>query len=66
MKPEDAMRPLLHTIPQVCALLNLGRSSVYKLISSGQLEQLKFGTATRITDKSVCRVAAESMPGRPA
>jgi excisionase family DNA binding protein len=42
------MDPLLLTIPQVCALLCLGRSKVYDLIRQEGLPSTKFGTALRV------------------
>jgi excisionase family DNA binding protein len=40
--------PLLLTIPQVAAMLNLGHSKVYDLIRKEGLPTTKFGTAVRV------------------
>jgi excisionase family DNA binding protein len=45
---QTDVEPLLLTIPQVAAMLNLGHSKVYDLIRYEGLPTAKFGTATRI------------------
>ncbi len=45
---QTNVEPLLLTIPQVAAMLNLGHSKVYDLIRSEGLPTTKFGTATRV------------------
>lgn len=42
------VEPLLLTIPQVAALLGLGRTKVYDLIDHEGLPTVKLGTARRI------------------
>jgi excisionase family DNA binding protein len=42
------VEPLLLTIPQVAAMLNLGHSKVYDLIRHEGLPTTKFGTAVRV------------------
>ena len=42
------VEPLLLTIPQVAAMLGLGRSKVYDLIREEGLPTAKFGTAVRV------------------
>ena len=42
------VEPLLLTIPQVAAMLGLGRSKVYELIRDEGLPTARFGTAVRI------------------
>jgi len=44
---------LLLTIPQVAERLQIGRSSVYQLIGSGQLATLRFGRSVRVLVASV-------------
>ena len=43
------LTPLLLTIAQVAATLNLGRTKVYELIDKENLPIHKFGRATRIS-----------------
>ena len=47
-QPRTTIEPLLFTIPQVSALLGLGRSKVYDLIRQEGLPTVKFGAATRV------------------
>ncbi|GCE28148.1 hypothetical protein KDA_36320 [Dictyobacter alpinus] len=44
-----AVRPLLLTIPQVMACLNLGRNKVYDLINKEGLPVQRFGRAVRVS-----------------
>lgn len=46
---DEAVQPLLLTIPQVAALLNLGRTKVYELIDREQLPVVRFGRAVRVS-----------------
>jgi excisionase family DNA binding protein len=46
---NPGVQPLLLTIPEVAATLQLGRTKVYELISAEGLPIVKFGTATRIS-----------------
>lgn len=43
--------PLL-TIPETCRVLNLGRTTIYALIKSGELPAVHFGRAIRIPCQS--------------
>ncbi len=47
-QPQTAIDPLFFTIPQVAAMLGLGRSKVYDLIREEGLPTTKFGTAVRV------------------
>jgi excisionase family DNA binding protein len=42
------IEPLLLTIPQVSAMLGLGRSKIYDLIREEGLPTARFGTAIRV------------------
>lgn len=45
--------PRLVSINEACALLGLGRSSVYRLIGDGQLEYAKIGRRTLVRVESI-------------
>jgi excisionase family DNA binding protein len=47
------VEPLLLTIPQVAALLGLGRTKVYDLIDHEGLPTIKLGTARRIPKQAL-------------
>ena len=46
---DRKVQPLLLTIPEVAALLRLGRTKVYDLIANDGLPFVKLGTATRVS-----------------
>jgi excisionase family DNA binding protein len=54
-----AVKPELFTIPEVCRILAVGQTTIYKLIARGELTAVKIGNktrsarGTRITAKSV-------------
>ncbi|MFP5254869.1 MAG: helix-turn-helix domain-containing protein [Acidimicrobiia bacterium] len=50
--------PLLLTIPEAGRLLGLGRSTMYELIGSGEVEVIHIGRAARIPVDSVERLIA--------
>lgn len=49
----ESTAPVLLTIPQAGRMLAVGRTTVYALISSGELETVHIGRATRIPVESV-------------
>ncbi|WP_114100808.1 MULTISPECIES: helix-turn-helix domain-containing protein [Thalassospira] len=48
---------LLYSIPDCCRLLSIGRTTVYGLLQSGQLEKVKIGRRTLVTRKSALALA---------
>ena len=50
--PETATNALLLTVPEVCTLLALGRSTIYTLMAAGELEIVHIGRSVRITAES--------------
>lgn len=42
------MAPLLLTIPEAAAVLAVGRTTIYELISDGQLDVVHIGRACRV------------------
>ena len=49
--------PLLMTIEQTTAILNCGRTTVFKLLADEVLERRKIGRATRVTLRSIRQLA---------
>jgi excisionase family DNA binding protein len=47
--------PLLLRVPQACELLAIGRSTLYVLMSNGELEVVHIGRSVRITTASARR-----------
>ncbi len=58
-KSLQPVEPLFLTIPQVAAMLGLGRTKVYDLINEEGLPTAKFGTAIRIPVKELREWAAK-------
>ncbi len=47
-EPVSAVDMQLFDIPKVAELLSLGRTKIYDLINTGELQSIKIGSATRI------------------
>jgi excisionase family DNA binding protein len=56
---------LAYTIPEACKASGLGRTSLYKLISAGQLPCRKHGTRTLILESDL-RAFLEGLPEHPS
>jgi excisionase family DNA binding protein len=50
-----------HSVSEACALLDIGRTTLYALINDGSLEARKVGRRTFLTDRSL-RAFVESRP----
>ena len=50
------MEPIAISINATAKALSIGRTSVYVLINSGQLNALKIGTRTLVTTQSIARL----------
>jgi len=50
------MEPIAISINATAKSLSIGRTSVYMLINSGQLDALKIGTRTLVTTRSIARL----------
>ena len=57
--------PLLLTVPQAMRLLNLSRSTVFRLIRQGTLERVKIGASLRLPRDAVHRLAQTGTRPRP-
>jgi putative molybdopterin biosynthesis protein len=51
------------TVPEVAALLRIGRDSAYDLVSSGRLPVLRIGRKLRVPRASVERLIDEVVSG---
>ena len=49
---EPIERPYCYTIPEIMALMRVGRSTVYKYLNSGELKRLRFGSLVRVSAES--------------
>lgn len=50
------MDELAYSISRTAKALGVGRSTIYKLIKTGQVDALKIGTRTLITTASIARL----------
>ena len=50
--PSDT-EPLLRSLDDACRLLGIGRTTLYKLVDEGQLQQVKVGRRALITAQSI-------------
>jgi len=50
---KDLPQPLLLNVQQVCKMLSLSRTMVYKLIQVEGLPVVRFGKAVRVSPKSL-------------
>ncbi|WP_417618123.1 helix-turn-helix domain-containing protein [Parasphingorhabdus sp.] len=56
------MEPQLVSIAVSCQLLSLGRTTIYRLISQGQLETVKIGRRTLVKMESIKFLISEGAP----
>jgi excisionase family DNA binding protein len=54
---------LLYTVPEAAAVLSLGDSKTWELISSGELESVRIGRARRIPRDALWRYVASLRTG---
>ena len=52
-RPDDAAARLLLTVEQAAGRLNVGRSTAYGLVQSGQLESVTVGRLRRIPSDAI-------------
>lgn len=50
------MDELAYSINRTAKALGVGRSTIYKLIKTGQIDAIKIGTRTLITTASIARL----------
>lgn len=52
--------PMLTSVNDACAALNVGRTSLYSLINSGRLDTVKLGRRTLVKVSSIKALAGEA------
>lgn len=50
------MEEIAYSVNRTAKALGVGRSTIYKLIKTGQIDAIKIGTRTLITTASVARL----------
>ncbi|MCL4671367.1 MAG: helix-turn-helix domain-containing protein [Sphingomonadaceae bacterium] len=53
MSAQQPVEPICVKVNDAARMIGVGRTKLYELISSGQLETVKIGKATRITTASL-------------
>ena len=53
MTAPQPVKPICVRINDAARIIGIGRTKLYELIASGELETVKFGKATRITTASL-------------
>lgn len=51
--------PLAHTIPDACKRLGIGRTTLYELISTGEIRSFKVGNRTLIPEAELRKFVAD-------
>jgi excisionase family DNA binding protein len=65
-KASPTLRPLAHSITSACAQLGIGRTKLYAMLSTGELESSKLGRRRVVTDRSIVALldrTSVSLPG---
>jgi excisionase family DNA binding protein len=58
---SEAITPILLRIGEVCSMLGMSKSTIYREIQSGNLRALKIGKSIRVSQEEVNRYV-ESIP----
>ncbi|GAA5059142.1 hypothetical protein GCM10023208_26120 [Erythrobacter westpacificensis] len=53
MSEQQSVEPICVRVNDAARMIGVGRTKLYELISSGELETVKIGKATRITTASL-------------
>ena len=53
MSDQQSVEPICVRVNDAARMIGIGRTKLYELISSGELETVKIGKATRITTASL-------------
>ncbi|MEZ5695299.1 MAG: helix-turn-helix domain-containing protein [Sphingomonadaceae bacterium] len=56
MSGQQHVEPLCVKVNDAARMIGVGRTKLYELISSGEIETIKIGKATRITTESLHRL----------
>ena len=53
MSGQQSVEPICVRVNDAARMIGVGRTKLYELISSGELETIKLGKATRVTTASL-------------
>jgi excisionase family DNA binding protein len=50
---QNQTKDRLIDVPEICAQLGIGKSTVYELFASGKLKKVKLGRSTKVSELQV-------------
>lgn len=53
MTPPPKLEPICVTVNEAARMIGVGRTKLYELIASGEIQVIKLGKSTRITTASL-------------
>ncbi|MEE4209466.1 MAG: helix-turn-helix domain-containing protein [Parvularcula sp.] len=59
MSRQQTVEPICVRVNDAARMIGVGRTKLYELISSGELETVKIGKATRITTASLHKLVEQ-------
>jgi excisionase family DNA binding protein len=59
MSGQQSVEPICVRVNDAARMIGVGRTKLYELISSGELETIKIGKATRITTASLHKLVEQ-------
>lgn len=62
MSGHQPVEPICVRINEAARMICVGRTKLYELIATGELETVKFGKATRVTTESLREFVRRSHP----
>ncbi len=62
MQPSNNA-PLAHTIPEACRRLSIGKTTLYQLMTTGDIKAIKVGTRTLIPETELQRFIESRLAG---
>lgn len=64
-RPAETLAPLAYRVPDACAVLGIGRTSLYELMAAGKLRAIRIAGRT-LVDAESARALIASAPARDA
>ncbi|MEZ5743187.1 MAG: helix-turn-helix domain-containing protein [Sphingomonadaceae bacterium] len=62
MSGHQPVEPICVRINEAARMIGVGRTKLYELLSSGELETVKIGKATRVTTASLHELVRRKLP----
>jgi excisionase family DNA binding protein len=57
--PPPKLEPICVTVNEAARMIGVGRTKLYELIASGEIEAVKLGKSTRITTSSLHKLVMQ-------